>query len=96
MELHEHLERVADQASFVAFVRALAQDRVSAAQAEAKSLALADGADAGRWQNTSIEAFLEAAVAWAEDSNFGATQGLATASPWRMFAVFLYCGKIYE
>ena len=39
---------------------------------------------------------LEAAQAWAEDSNFGESQGLKEASPWKKFAVFLYCGKIYE
>lgn len=96
MNLHDQLELVTDQESFVAFVRALAQDRVSAAQADAESRAPPYGADAGGWENTSIEAFLEAAVSWAEDSNFGATQGLATVSLWRKFAVFLYCGKIYE
>jgi hypothetical protein len=96
MELHEQLERVTDQESFVAFARALAKDRASAAQAEAKNPALPYGADAGGWENTSIEAFLDAAVAWAEDSNFGATQGLAAVSLWRKFAVFLYCGRIYE
>lgn len=96
MELHEQLERVTDQESFVVFVRALAQDRVTATESEAKNPAPPYGADAGGWENKSIEAFLEAALAWAEDSNFGATQGLTTASLWRKFAMFLYCGKIYE
>lgn len=96
MELYEQLERVTDQESFVAFVHALAQDRVSATRAEVQNPAPPYGVDAGGWENTSIEAFLDAAVAWAEDSNFGATQGLATATLWRKFAVFLYCGKIYE
>lgn len=96
MKLHEHLERVTDQESFVAFARALAQDRSLAAQAEGENRAPLYGADSGGWENTSIEAFLCAAVSWAEDSNFGASQDLATASLWRKFAVFLYCGKIYE
>lgn len=96
MELHEQLERVTDQESFLAFVRALAQDRRSAAQAESKNAASPYGPDAGGWENTSIESFLEAAIAWAEDSNFGLKQGLASVSPWRKFAVFLYYGKIYE
>ena len=96
MELYEQLECVTDQESFLVFVSALAQDRVSAARAETQDPAPPYGADAGGWENKSIETFLDAAVAWAEDSNFGATQGLATASLWRKFAVFLYCGKIYE
>lgn len=98
MELDEQLERVTDQESFLAFMRALAQDRRSAAEAESKNAAspYGYGPDAGGWENTSIESFLEAAIAWAEDSNFGLKQGLAPVSPWRKFAVFLYCGKIYE
>ena len=47
-------------------------------------------------ENTTIESFLESAAAWARDSQFGQTQGLGTANPWRMFATFLDCGKIYE
>jgi hypothetical protein len=96
MELHEQLDRVTDQASFLAFARALAQDRAAAAQADATSSASPFGADADGWESTSIESFLEAAVSWAEDSDFGARQGLASASPWKQFAVFLYAGKIYE
>lgn len=47
-------------------------------------------------ENVAIEHFLEAAVAWAEDSNFGLNQGLAASNPWHRFAAFLYAGKIYE
>jgi hypothetical protein len=96
MELHEQLDRVADQASFLAFARALAQDRAAAAKAEVTSSASTFGADADGWESTSIESFLEAAVSWAGDSDFGAKQGLAGVSPWKLFAVFLYAGKIYE
>lgn len=96
MELHEQLELVDNQESFLDFARMLILDRVSAVKAEARNPARHYGADAEGWENTSIETFLESAVSWAEDSNFGATQGLADASPWKQFAVFLYCGKIYE
>ena len=49
------------------------------------------------WQNATIDQFLQAAVAWAEDSDFGRRQELVPdASPWRRLAVFLYAGKIYE
>jgi hypothetical protein len=34
--------------------------------------------------------------AYARDSRFGESQGLDIANPWRVFATFLYCGKIYE
>lgn len=81
MQLHEQLEVVTDEATFREFVRRLAADR---------------RANAAAWKNDSIEDFLEASSSWAEDSEFGSRQGLSTASPWKKFAVFLYCGKIYE
>jgi hypothetical protein len=81
MHLHEQLETVTDEATFLAFVRALVADKRS---------------DAERWANGSIEDFLEAGCSWAEDSRFGSQQGLSSASPWQKFATFFYCGKIYE
>jgi len=60
------------------------------------STAQSHGDGSAAWENTTIESFLEAAAAWARDSQFGQTQGLKTANPWRVFATFLYCGKIYE
>lgn len=96
MELHKQLDRVADQESFLAFARALAKDRAAAVQMEIVTPASPYGPSAGGWENVSIESFLEAAVAWAEDRNFGSSQGLDTASPWKQFAVFLFSGRIYE
>lgn len=84
--LHEQLEDVTDEATFLAFVDALAKDRRGSVYAESPEA----------WENESIEDFLEAACSWAKDSQFGLRQGLSSASPWKRFAVFLYCGKIYE
>jgi hypothetical protein len=81
MQMNERLEAVNDEATFLAFVDALIADR----QTNGES-----------WENNSIEGFLESASSWATDSNFGARQGLSQASLWKKFAVFLYCGKIYE
>lgn len=85
---------VHDEASFLRFVAALAADRRSAAQQERS----AHPQDAvGGWQNRTIESFLDGAFAWAQDSDFGRTQGLSEdVSPWRRMAVFLFAGKIYE
>ncbi|WP_444875289.1 DUF7660 family protein [Microbulbifer okhotskensis] len=49
------------------------------------------------WANNSISEYLESACSWAEDSSFGVDQDpeLKT-NKWKQFAVFLYCGKIYE
>jgi hypothetical protein len=78
-DLREKLERVADLRTFLAFVTALAEDRRAATD----------------WEASTIEAYLAAAVAWAEDSE-GQPLGLAPEPSWKGFATFLYCGKIYE
>jgi len=85
-------EAVHDETSFLAFVAELAADRRLASQIQNGPY------DAPRgWQNDNVEAFLEGALAWAEASRFGRTQGLPDdANVWRRVAVFLYCGKIYE
>lgn len=96
MELATKIEKVTDAPSFLEFARALMLDRKAAIAAEARAASSPYGKDAGGWENTTIEGFLEAAIAWAEDSQFGANQGLSSEQPWKQFAVFLFCGKIYE
>jgi hypothetical protein len=96
MELHELAESVSDEKSFLAFVDALRKDRELAAVAEnASPSGTLDPGQHG-WENITIESFLEAAQAWAEATEFGATQGWKETSPWKKFALFLYCGKVYE
>lgn len=92
MELHTRLDAVVDVATFLDFARALLADR------ENTEDDFIDPFGRGRsgWENHTIEDFLAAAIAWAEASTFGATQGLEESSPWKRFATFLYCGKIYE
>ena len=80
-KLHERLEKVTDEETFLTFFQALI---------------VHSRCDAEHWEHKSIEDFLEAASAWAEDSAFGSQQGLSLTSPWRKFATFLYSGKIYE
>lgn len=83
---------VCDERSFLAFVKLLAEDR--------RQADLVDEGPCGaprRWQNHTIQSFLEGATSWAEDSDFGRSQDLdESTNPWHRFAVFLYCGKIYE
>jgi len=83
---------VHDEASFLAFVADLVEDRRLANEMDGGPT------DAPRgWQNDTIEHFLESAVRWAQDSNFGRSQGLTeNVNAWMRLAVFLYCGKIYE
>lgn len=90
------LERVNSEESFLAFIKALAKDRRDAVVVERKNPKSRFGSGAGGWEKTSIEDYLEGATAWAEDTNFGRTQGLPPDNYWKRFAVFLYLGKIYE
>jgi hypothetical protein len=94
--LHDLLNDVTDQISFMVFVRALIADRRDAIAREHAQPAPPYGPDAGGWENDSINAFLEAAVAWATDRNMGQSEGLPPGPSWRTFAAFLYCGKGYE
>ncbi len=75
------LEEVKDEKSFLLFVKSLIKDRKSPDD----------------WENNTIDDFLESSVAWAEDSSFGINQDSELeTNKWKQFAVFLYCGKIYE
>ena len=42
------------------------------------------------------EDFLEAAIAWAEGSQFGIGLGIPVDNLWRQFAEFLMLGNVYE
>ena len=47
-------------------------------------------------QEESFSDALEAAIAWAESSNFGSSEGLGPASPWKKAAAFLLAGTVLE
>ena len=74
--LEDLVDQVDSEESFLTFIAALVVDRVRAVQAEKEHPSSPYGPDAGGWENTSIESFLESASAWAEATNFGLTQGL--------------------
>jgi len=91
-DLHSKLDEVHDRESFLDFVRALAQER---REKSANERSYPYGGQPGGWESSTIEDYLSAAVAWAEDSS-GQPAGLPREPSWRGFATFLYCGKIYE
>lgn len=95
MTLCEQAEAVENEKDFLQFVRALAADRRVADQPLATTPTQPDWQSVG-WQNDNIADFLESAIGWAEDSDFGALQDLRDANSWKKVAIFLYCGKIYE
>ena len=93
---HELLNCVTDRESFLAFVRALVADRESEVAKEPSHPSRPYSCGANGWENGTIEAYLDAALRWAEDTDIGQTQGLPSEPSWKAFATFLYCGKIYE
>jgi len=100
-KLVELAKEVEDEESFLAFVRELVKDRENAVKKESENPSSPYGPDAGGWENTSIERYLESAVAWAEDSKFGSRMAfpeyeLKDVSEWRKFAAFLMAGRVYE
>jgi hypothetical protein len=96
MDLHEQADAVHDGRTLLEFVKALIADREDEIAKESRSSSSPYGAGSNGWENGTIEDFLDAASRWAESTNFGRAQGLSDSNPWRQFAVFLYCGKIYE
>ncbi|MFG1488772.1 hypothetical protein ABMA58_05925, partial [Oceanospirillum sp. HFRX-1_2] len=68
-ELHEIIDEVKDEKSFLSFAKALIKDREAH---EGKPVD--DVGFSGDWANNDISGFLESAVAWAEDSDFGVSQ----------------------
>jgi hypothetical protein len=76
-DLDELLERVLDRDSFLAFVRGLVADRVAEAAKEREQPSSAYGLRANGWENGTIEAYLDAALAWTEDNQASLFPGRA-------------------
>jgi hypothetical protein len=96
MRLGTTADKVKDAESFLNFVRELIADREDEARKEQVSPSAPFASGANGWENGQIETFLEAAVAWADASNFVEKQNDPAYNPWQQFAQFLHAGKIYE
>lgn len=92
MDLDELLEKVEDQESFLAFAKALQADKEDEAKKEQLTPSNPYSHGLNRWENSSIEGFLESAIAFTEDSQPWQSE----PNLWKRFALFLYGGKIYE
>ncbi len=88
------LDEVVDRDSFIAFVRELIAEREEAERIEREEPDRHRWGGALGWQNGDISAFLEAGLR----GYFTPGEGHRPAAvpTWRMFAEFLYFGKIYE
>lgn len=95
LELYDLLKKVKDEKSFLIFVKALLDERYEDIKLEKENPSSPYSSSHKGWENTTLESFLEASIAWANDSNFGKLQKIKE-NLWYKFATFLYCGKIYE
>jgi predicted Ser/Thr protein kinase len=92
------LDEVHDEQSFLKFVQALIADRADEVEKEKIKPSSPYGAGVNGWENGTIESYLQAAAAWASDSDFGKKKSgdKLNKNCWSQFANFLYAGKIYE
>ncbi|MBA4032100.1 MAG: hypothetical protein C0478_14585 [Planctomyces sp.] len=95
-ELYQALLLVHDEETFLQFLLALRDDREAAIALEEASPSSPYGPDAGGWENTTIELFLDTAVRWARDSVKGNPSYKRPDNPWRRCADILFVAKSYE
>lgn len=95
-ELHQALLSVHDEETFLQFLLALRDDREASVAQEAATPSSHYGPDAGGWENTTIERFLDTAVRWARDSVNGNPFSQRPDNPWRRCADILFAAKSYE
>lgn len=95
--LYEMADRVDSKESFLAFIRALADDATSAAKENQHTRDGKINLSPGGWENGTIADFLYTAEAWAS-GNYGHNgQPHVPVEPsWRSFAHLLHSGKFYE
>jgi hypothetical protein len=89
------LDGVVDQDTFIEFVDALADEREKAEQMEREDPVGYQYRLGGalNWQNGDISSFLNAAIRYFEEGKFHQPEEVPS---WKMFAEFLYFGKIIE
>ena len=90
--LYELRNAVKDKESFIRFVEALADERGRAAEVERANPDAQYGGTLG-WENGTISSFLRASMVYLDSRPF---HGPEAEPSWKMFAEFLYFGKIYE
>jgi len=94
--LWELVEKVQDEQTFINFLFAMIRDREDDRRKEETNPSSPYGASVNVWENGSIEAFLEAAAAWAESSIDGLPFHPKTENPWQRAVEIIHAGKFYE
>lgn len=89
-------DSVCDERTFLAFLDALAQERLADEKAEIENPSNPYGPSQAGWECSTIGTYLEAASAWAESSIDGLPMMPKEANPWKRVAQILHAGKVYE
>lgn len=89
-KLYHSINSVTNQTAFLDFAKGLLSDRQNS-----ENLPTSIDGFKAEWANQSITEFLDAAISWAEDSDFGKRPYQIT-NPWTIFALFLWAGRSYE
>jgi hypothetical protein len=95
-DLASAAEAVSDERAFIRLLQMMALDRRHEQQKELTSPGLPYSAGANGWENGSIEAFLEAAAAWAEATSQTNNLGAEASDAWRRAAMIAVAGAFYE
>lgn len=94
--LEQLVETVAEEASVLVFLAALAADRAEDVRLNELNPASTWGPGPLGWENGTIEAFLDGAEAWGTATAKGLEHYQPSTNPWRRCAEILLMGKQYE
>jgi hypothetical protein len=89
-------EVVADERAFIRLLQSMVLDRQDEQQKELARPSSLYSAGANGWENCSIEAFFEAAAAWAEATSRTTNLGGEASDAWRRAAMIIVAGAFYE
>lgn len=96
VDLSALADDVNDERSFIEFLVALGKDREQSNPAEQATSDSPSGSQGSGWENSTIESFLDAAVAWAAATESGTEYYSRPDNPWTRMAQILHSGKFHE
>ncbi len=91
MNLDDLLDKVVSKETFIAFVKALKEDKIDEEEKDKINPPSPYSPRANGWENGDIPGFLDAIEAFGEDSYH-----ITEEPSWKNFALLLYAGKFYE
>ena len=96
LDLDELLEHVRDEASFIRFIKALGADFANERLVENLSPSSPYAPGASGWEHGSVDAFLDAAAAWADSRARPVLNDGPVSNVWQRCAAILLAGKFFE